>query len=156
LSAKIVDQRRGERRHLQWVQRLGTGKGSVQVRYEFFATVDVPRPSASMNHLHKVLHAAPRPGEEISPGPGIDPSDAAITRLALELTSGLERVPDQVRALFHHVADKIHKEPGLGGSGMSAGECLAEGRGDALAKGRLLVALCRNRGIPARLVTGLL
>jgi hypothetical protein len=34
-------------------------------------------------------------------------------------------------------------------------ECLQNGSGDAGAKSRLLVSLCRNRGIPARLVTGL-
>ena len=68
----------------------------------------------------------------------------------------MEKIPDQVRALFHHVEQKIRKDPGLGGSGMSASECLVEGRGDALAQSRLLVALCRNRGVPARLVTGLL
>src|SRR5919204_457804 len=38
---------------------------------------------------------------------------------------------------------------------VTAVECLQNGSGDAPAKSRLLVALCRNRGIPARLVTGL-
>jgi hypothetical protein len=38
---------------------------------------------------------------------------------------------------------------------LTAAECLQYGSGDAAGKSRLLVALCRNRGIPARLVTGL-
>ena len=41
-------------------------------------------------------------------------------------------------------------------AGQSAGECLTSGRGDALGRSRLLVALCRNRALPARLVTGIL
>ncbi|MBV9122800.1 MAG: hypothetical protein JO112_05555, partial [Planctomycetes bacterium] len=45
--------------------------------------------------------------------------------------------------------------PNDSGPWLGAVECLKNGAGDAGAKSRLLVALCRNRGIPARLVTGL-
>ncbi len=62
---------------------------------------------------------------------------------------------EQVEALFRHVDQKILKEPAVGGAGLSAVQCLKNGRGDSAAKSRLLVALCRSRGIPARMMTGL-
>ncbi len=75
--------------------------------------------------------------------------------MALDLTPGLEKAIDQVHALFQYVDQSIRKEPAAGNSS-SALECLQNTRGDALAKSRLLVALCRNRGIPARLVSGII
>jgi hypothetical protein len=108
-----------------------------------------------MARLNKVLHAAPKGGEYLAATPGVDPSHPDISKLALELTSGLPRQADQVRALFHYVDQAIVKDPGAGGPGQSAVACLKNGRGDALSKSRLLIALCRNRSIPARLVTGL-
>jgi hypothetical protein len=155
LFPKIVESQNGARRSLHWSQRVAVPKGPVQARYEFHCSVDVHRPSASMSQLNKALHAPPRAGECLDGTPGIDPSDPEITKLALDLTNGLARPADQARALFQHVAQAIQKDPTVGGAGRSAVECLHHGRGDALAQSRLLVALCRNRGIPARLVTGL-
>jgi hypothetical protein len=59
------------------------------------------------------------------------------------------------RALFRHVDQEIANEPSARGKGLSATECLRAGSGDVGGKSRLLVALCRSRGIPARLVNGL-
>jgi hypothetical protein len=154
LFPKMVETQHGVRRTLTWSQRVAVPKGAVQARYEFGCSVDVQHPSTSMSELSKVLHAPPRPGEHLTSTPGVDPSHAEITRCALELASGLDR-QDQARALFHYVDQVVLKEPGAGGPGQSAVECLRAGRGDALARSRLLVALCRNRGIPARLVIGL-
>ncbi len=153
LAPKIVDS--GDRRALQWAQRLTTPKGPVQAHYDFFCTVDVSRPTASMKHLHKTWYAPPKPGENLAASPGINPNDAEITRLALELTGDLKNKVDQARALFHFVGQTIVKEPTAGGPSRTARDCLKTGRGDALAQSRLLAALCRNRGLPARLVTGL-
>ena len=50
---------------------------------------------------------------------------------------------------------EIANDPTLAGPAATAADCLAKGSGDSAAKARLLTALCRNRGIPARLVTGL-
>ena len=49
---------------------------------------------------------------------------------------------------------EINNEPTLSGPSMSAVECLKNSSGDSGGQSRLLIALCRNRGIPARLVTG--
>ncbi len=155
LTARMGEAQHGERRQLQWQPRQGTCKGPFQARYEFLCTVNVHQPTTSMVQLNKILHAPPRTGEHLGPGPRIDSADQTISALAQELAVGLERPVEQARALFDYVALEIRKDPGAGGPGASAVECLRQGRGDALAKSRLLVALCRNRGIPARLVTGL-
>jgi hypothetical protein len=155
LFPKIVEGQHSVRRTLHWSQRVGVPKGSFQARYEFFCSVDVKQPNTSMARLSKVLHAPPKAGEYLDATAGVDPSHADISKLALELTKGLPRRADQVRALFHYVDQAIVKDPGAGGPGQSAVACLKNGRGDALSKSRLLIALCRNRSIPARLVTGL-
>lgn len=155
LSAKVTEVQQGERRQIQWQQRLGISRGPFQARYEFLCTLEVHQPTTSMARLNKVLHAPPRAGEHLGQGPYLDPHDPAITALAQQLALGQERSVEQTRALFDYVSLEIHKEPGVGGPGASAAECLQQRRGDALAKSRLLAALCRNRGIPARLVTGL-
>src|SRR5207244_4526301 len=85
----------------------------------------------------------------------IDAAHEEITELALEQTKDMTAPADQARALFHWVDDRIENEPATAAAGASALECLHSGRGNAAAQSRLLVALCRNRGIPARLVTGL-
>src|SRR5207247_94475 len=46
-------------------------------------------------------------------------------------------------------------EPSIGGPAVNAVTCLQQASGDSAAKSRLLAALLRYRGIPARLVTGL-
>src|SRR5262249_28480426 len=60
---------------------------------------------------------------------------------------------DQVKA-FYEFVDGLKTEPTF--ASRSALECLRRGGGDAADKSRLLIALCRNRGIPARLVSGLI
>src|SRR5262249_31379097 len=58
-----------------------------------------------------------------------------------------------VRSIFDYVADLRH-DPSF--EAVTALECLRNAGGDSGGKSRLLVALCRNRGIPARLVNGLI
>src|SRR5207248_9291451 len=75
--------------------------------------------------------------------------------LARNLTMGLEDSRDHFEVLFRYVDQELASEPSLPGHELSALDCLKNGSGDSGAKSRLLVALCRNRGIPARLVMGL-
>jgi hypothetical protein len=154
LTARHLEARHGERRQVQWSQNPGA-RGTFLARYEFYASVDVRRPTSPMARLGETLYARPRPGEYVEAEPRIEPGHADICNLALDLTAGLERPADQARALFQFVDREVSNDPATGGPAQSAVECLQSGRGDAAAQSRLLVALCRNRGIPARLVTGL-
>src|SRR5262249_53231008 len=80
---------------------------------------------------------------------------ADISALARRLTAGLARPHDLCEALYRHVDQEIGNEPGVCGAAFSALECLQNGSGDSGGKSRLLAALCRNRGLPPRLVPGL-
>ena len=155
LFPKLIESKTGDRRHFQWTLRVGA-KGALEARYAFHCTTAVQRATGSMNRLDKQLHAAPKPGEYLHGSPGVDPNHATITETALTITPGLEKTIDQARALFQFVTDNIQREPSLGHASATALECLQATRGDALAQSRLLVALCRNRGIAARLVHGLI
>ena len=154
LYPKPSETKDGDKRQIVWTQRPLVAKGPIEVRYEFLCNIDIHRPNASMTRVNKLVHAAPEPGEWLHAGPGVDPSHPEITTCALDLTAGLDTPIDQVYALFQFVDQNVRKEPTAGNSS-SALECLQNGRGDALAKARLLVALCRNRGLPARLASGI-
>lgn len=154
LYPKLVESKTGDRRHIQWSLRAGA-KGALEARYEFRCTIDMHSPTGSMSRLHKQLYSAPKPGELVNASPGIEPNDPEITALAQSVASGLDQKIDQARALFHHVTTHIDREPTFGQSSPSALECLQAGQGDALAQSRLLIALCRNRGLPSRLVHGI-
>jgi hypothetical protein len=155
MNHKEPDNHPHDRRPVLWTQKAGGGKGQFEARYEFYCCVGA-EPTAPMQRLHRQLSEAPRPGEHVQGEPLIDPHHPQISALALELTERYKVPLDQVRALYQHVVDKVAADPATGNVGVSAAACLEAGRGDAAAKSRLLVALCRSRGIPARMVTGLM
>jgi hypothetical protein len=108
-----------------------------------------------MSRLTKTLYAPPQPGDLLQTEPRIETDHSEISTLARSLTAGWDGPRDQVEALYGYVDREIGNEPNVNSPGLTALECLKNGSGDAAAKSRLLVALCRNRGLPARLVNGL-
>jgi hypothetical protein len=155
MLAKPPDAKYPERREVLWSQRGGVHPGSFRVREEFFCSVGVTHPTAPMRELTRTLYAPPRPGEFLHDGHNLQSNDAEVAALATRLTAGLEQTEEQVEALFRYVDHEVGNEAKVGDAGMSAVECLRHRTGDSGGKARLLAALCRNRGIPARLVTGL-
>jgi hypothetical protein len=155
LLAKPPDPKHPERRQVLWTQRPGVPEGAFRARYEFYCAVNIHSPTAPMSLLAKAVNAAPHSGTQLKSEPRIQSDHAEISTLARSLTAGLSDSRDQLEALFRYVAQEIGSEPSSPGKGATALDCLKNGSGDSGAKGRLLVALCRNRGIPARLVTGL-
>lgn len=153
LANKPIESRRPERRQILWTQRPGVPPSPVQASYQFFCVVDVRRPTASMESLARKLYTPPLPGEYLDVE--AKASGEAISDLARQLTKGLANPADQAEALFRHVDEKIQNEPAIGGTVIGAAECLRQESGDAGGKSRLLLALLRDRGIPARMVTGL-
>ena len=147
--------RHPERRLVHWNQKAGTGQGHFRARYEFFCGIDPHRSTTSMSHLHKQLYAPPQGRQYLESAARAPVDDERLSALARRLTAELDRPADQVEALYSYVAREIANEPSAGGSGMKAVECLDNASGDAAGKSRLLTALLRKRGIPARIVTGL-
>jgi hypothetical protein len=155
LLAKPPDARHPERRQVLWSQRAGVGSGPFRVLYQFYCTVKGPSSSSPRSSFNRAATAPPVPGEHLETEPRIESDDAKISALARDLTSGLEEPRDLFDALFHHVDQNVGNEPSIQETGMTALQCVQAGSGDSGAKSRLLVALCRNRGIPARLVNGI-
>jgi hypothetical protein len=159
LFPKPPDAKYPERRHVAWTPRAGAGEGPFEAHYEFRCTVNTHATTSPMSKMAQTLYAAPPPGEELHSEPRIQADDPAITALAERLVGRNNDAPrmsrrDQLTALYRYVEQEIGNEPTLHRPGVTAVDCLRNGSGDAAAKSRLLAALCRNRGIPARPVVG--
>jgi len=155
LLNKPPSARHPERRTVVWSQRPSVAAGPFHAYYEFYCLVDVHRPSVAMNRLAAKVDATPGPGQYLKCEPRVECDAPAIAAMARRLTSGEDEAGDQAERLFEYVDKQIANEPHTNGPGAGGADCLKQGRGDAGAKSRLLVALCRNRGLPARLVIGL-
>ena len=107
-----------------------------------------------MTRVAQGLAAAPQPGENLDRESKAGTDHEAITARARDLTGTLNNPVDVTEALYRFVERDVKNEPSIGVTQTSATDCLKTGSGDCGVKSRLLVALLRNRGIPARLVSG--
>jgi hypothetical protein len=155
LLAKPPDAKHTQRHQVYWTQRPGFSQGSFRARYQFYCSVNYDPPAAGMSRLTKTLYAPPLAGDQLQAEPRIESENSDISERARALTAGLDNPRDQVEALYRYVDQEIGNEPSVHGPGKTALECLQDGSGGSGGKSRLLVALCRNRGIPARVVNGL-
>jgi hypothetical protein len=155
LWPKPPDAKYPERHHVLWSPRPGVAESPFRAVYQFFCAVNVRSPSSPMSTLARTVYAAPQPGRQLASEQRIESDHADISSTARRLTHGVDDVRDQLDALFRYVDQEVANEPAISGETITAVDCLRNGGGDSAAKSRLLVALCRNRGIPARMVTGL-
>lgn len=144
--------RNSRRRDIVW-RRSGIGRPQpFRVSYSFQCLLGTRRPTPGMVRLTQELDAAPADGGSVRPGPGIESTRKDLADKASELTVPGAPPEEQVRGLFNFV-DGLEDDPAS--AARTAAECLREGRGDALARSRLLVAMCRSRDLPARMLAGL-
>ncbi|HEV3115516.1 MAG TPA: 7TM domain-containing protein [Gemmataceae bacterium] len=155
LLPKPPEAKHPERHHVLWSARPTAGAGPFRAVYQFFCAVDYHSSTAAMSRTARALYAPPERGTLLESEPRLESNHPEITSLAHQLTAGMNDTQDQLKALYQFVASEIANEPQTNGAGVSALECLQNGGGNAGAKSRLLACLCRNRGIPARLVKGL-
>ncbi len=154
LSHKPPEARFPERRRVFWSQRTGTGAISVKARAEFLVTLHQGRAALPTDGLY----APPNPGSDLGAEPHIESSNETISAEARRLTAGISGSTSQLdvaQALYRFVELKVRNDTRPSGPAISALTCLKTGSGDSWAKSRLLVALLRNRNIPARLVGGI-
>ena len=142
-----------DRGDVKWRRATVGTSESFSLEYGFLCQTDVPKPSAAMNRLTRKLDGPPPSGLYIGPEPRIESDHAEVAAKAKALSEGYTEAADQVAAFFGDVAALPDELPRSRGSAL---RCLRQGAGDDGAKARLLVALCRNRNIPARVVTGLM
>ena len=153
-SNRPADSRHPDRRQVSWSQRATIPPGAFRVAYEFYCQLNLLPGDSVATHPRSLYHP-PAPGEFLQNESKVECEHSEIAAVARQLTEGKAEPGEQVEALFRHVDQKILKEPAVGASELSAVQCLKNGRGDSAAKSRLLVALCRSRGFPARMMTGL-
>lgn len=142
-----------ERRELVFRPANVTGKQAFRLAYSFRCLMGMRRPSTAMTRETRRADAKPVNGADLKPSPRIESDSREISASARELTQEGLAPMDQVHAFFDFVSH-LEDEPMFGEEG--ALECLQRRSGDAGGKSRLLIALCRNRGIPARLLSGLI
>jgi transglutaminase-like putative cysteine protease len=155
LANKPPEARHPERRRVVWTQRAGTPNGPFKARSEFL--VRLHRGRAHAGGRDTGLYAAPHAGEYLGDEPLIESGHDRVSAEARRLTAGLTgstSTLDTAQTLFRFVEGKVRNDVRLDGPAVSALTCLETGSGDRRAKSRLLVALLRNRNIPARIVTG--
>ncbi|MFL5342189.1 MAG: 7TM domain-containing protein [Gemmataceae bacterium] len=152
LARTVRTARDGGVRRAVWRRRNAvTPPQRFRIGYSFHCITGMRLPSPGMAARSHALDAPPRrSGRDLWAGPLVESDRDEISTLAIRLTAETDGDVPRVRALFDHVAELPD------GDAVGALECLQEEAGSAAGKSRLLVALCRNRKIPARLVSGLL
>ncbi len=125
-------------------------KGSIAYTYTARTTdvwADVPRVVPAEN-------SSPPDGRaSLDPTDTIQSDDPALVRRARALTRDATRLDEIVWSLYQYAASFLRSESAESADDASA--VLAAERGSPSGKARLLVALLRSVGIPARLVGGL-
>jgi hypothetical protein len=155
LSFKPPEVRHPQRRQVLWTQRGGAPPGPFHARCTFQVAVETVHGSSQMPRPNRGLYAPPGPGECLELPALTGPGAEQLNELARATSAGMEDPVDVAEALYHFVDREIANEPSLGSTTTGAAECLAASRGDCGAKSRLLAALLRLRGVPARVMTGL-
>src|SRR5262249_12303778 len=156
LTGRAPDATSPLRRRILWTRKAGVPEGLFKMRGEFICSVDQARPTAPMSRLGQTLYAPPARGAYLDVLSKAGTDNDRLAALARQLSAGKERHSEQAHALFQYVDGQIVNEPQVGPRMLSPAECLTEGSGDSAAKACLLLALLRNRGIPGRLVSGVI
>ena len=154
MSHRPPDARHPERRRVVWATRPGSNTGAFEIRSEFLVGLHLGR---SAGRSPSPIDAAPDKGQYLGNETLIEAGDERITAEARRLTADLgdNAGPiDVVQALFRFVQQKIKVDVRLDGPAVGAAAALEQGSGDRCARARLLVALLRNRNVPARVVSG--
>jgi transglutaminase-like putative cysteine protease len=127
------------------------GKGDIA--YSFTARTtdawsEVPRIALRENS------PAPTGRQDLLPTDAVQAEDPALVRRARALTRDATKVDEIAWSLYQYTASFLRSE-GADATANDALAVLAAGRGNGTGKARLLAALFRALGIPARLVGGL-
>jgi transglutaminase-like putative cysteine protease len=141
-------------REALWKRRPTIGQvDEYRLTYTFRCVLGAHHPTPAMREATRKLDGPPAPETDgtLRPTPRVQSDHRDVEALARELAGNADAAADQVRA-FH---DHVFALPNLWlWAGHTALDCLRSG-GDDAGKSRLVVALCRSRGVPARVVTGL-
>ncbi|HJZ53852.1 MAG TPA: 7TM domain-containing protein [Gemmataceae bacterium] len=140
-------------REALWKRRPDLGKPNTEYRlsYTFKCVLGAHHPTPGMHERTKELDAPPS-SQALTPTARIQSDHREIADRARELAGDRTTKADQVRAFYDSLIELPPRETE---SQQTALDCLRAGGGDDAGRSRLLVALCRSREIPARVVTGM-
>jgi hypothetical protein len=155
MASKYSKVHQSTQRRVLWTARPGFMNGPVRLRGEFLLALQVAHPNALMGRTAAGLYSPPHPGQYLDAALLSGPDGTKVGEVARRIAAPFDNPIDVAEALFHFVDRDIANEPTVDGRSMEAATCLQQTSGDNTAKSRLLTALLRKRGIPARLVTGL-
>jgi hypothetical protein len=141
-----------DRRELSW-HRETTNDNQFRLVYSFRCVLGLHHPTAQMKANTAELDAAPAEGDCLRPSDLVECFHERITESAKDVVGEGTAPLDQVKKLYDFV-ERLETQPTPGTQ--SALDCLKDEGGSSAGKSRLLAALCRNRGIPARMLTGLI
>lgn len=147
-SSLTTDPHRSE---VTWRRLTMNRENPFRLTYSFRCVIGM-KPTEAMSRRTRELDAPPEGGALLKASPRIESDHKEIAAVAKEVIKEDAAPIDQARSLFEYV-DRLKNEPTVDVQG--ALDCLRAGRGNPGGKSRLLVALCRNRGLPARLHSGL-
>lgn len=140
-------------REAAWKRRPMTGGGAYRLTYSFRCVLGTHHVTPSMRDRTRTLDGPPssQTDNPLRPTSRIQSDLREVEELAAGLI-GEAPAAEQFRAFHDHVVTLGYLKTERP---QTALDCLRTGEGDDTGRSRLLVALCRCRGIPARVVTGL-
>ena len=143
---------KGPREKAVWKTSPGatTDKG-YRLAYSFHALLGAHNPSLAMGGRAKQLDAEPKaPDRTLKSTSRIQSDRREVRELADDLGAG---EPIEQFRVFHEYVSALGFQDGVG---QTALDCVRNRGGDDIGKSRLLVALCRAKGIHARVVAGMI
>jgi hypothetical protein len=164
LSHEIRTAKDGGERKAVWLPRVGARRPQpFRLTYSFRCVTGMHRPTHGMVQRTRILDAEPSivdTGKKrkrvkaertsvLRPSPLVESDHADVAELAQSRAPEGKDVRARARAFYDYVAALA------AGPVDGALDTLRAGAGTDLGKTRLLVALCRNQRIPARVVSGL-
>jgi transglutaminase-like putative cysteine protease len=144
------------RREIVWQRKNLNGEQPFHLTYTFECALGLWPPTPGMEHVTAAVDGEPdKASRYLKPGFHIESQDRDIFKAARRLVRrDMDMNPaDRALALFNWVRKLDAREAP---AGQSAVECLRLHGGGSAGRSRLLVALCRNRDLPARLMCGLI
>lgn len=156
LKSEGVSPPHGKKNHkpqLVWRRSSLGGPQPFQLSYAFHCILGMRRANSGMVRRTHEIDAAPRDGALLKPSSRIESQNELIGQIARELVKPNLPAEEKVQALFEYVSG-LENDPRRGYR--TALECCQDGGGSSNGKSCLLIALCRNQGIAARMVCGLI
>ena len=151
LREPVKRKRSGQRMHTWRRSNNASDRAAFHLEYSFLCSLRSSTPGMERITLREDAPAAAEAARK--PSPGIESEHAEVARVAAEQAGDDVSPAEQARALFSYVAGLATDRPAEVPTALA---CLRGRAGDALGKARLLAALCRNRDIPTRILSGLI